>query len=95
GFEKGLVPLYNDKVRKLEESRLAYVAMSRAINELHITRACVRMRHGNPIVTQPSEFLKTIQENITQIDIRHDIFTPQEAIKRIADIRAKYLIKKS
>lgn|GEM_PF-5034866 len=94
GFEKGLVPLYNDKIRKAEEARLAYVAMSRAINELYITRACVRMRHGNPIVTQPSDFLKPIQENITQIDIRNDIFTPQEAIKRIADIRAKYLIKK-
>ncbi len=94
GFEKGLVPLYNDKIRKAEEARLAYVAMSRAINELHITRACVRMRHNGPVVTQPSEFLKPIQENITQIDIRNDILTPQEAIKRISDIRTKYLIKK-
>lgn len=94
GFEKGLVPLYTDKVRKREEARLAYVALSRAINELHITRASVRMRHGNPIVQQPSEFLPLIKNHISALDIRNDIFTTEEAIKRIADIRAKHLIKK-
>ena len=94
GFEKGLVPLYSDKIRKREEARLAYVALSRAIDELHITRASVRIRHGSPTVQQPSEFLDAINDHISQIDIRNDIFTTEDAIKRIADIRAKYLIKK-
>ncbi len=94
GFEKGLVPLYRDKVRKREEARLAYVALSRAINELHITRASVRMRHGTPVVQQPSEFLASIKSHICELDIRNDVFTADEAIKRIADIRAKHLIKK-
>lgn len=95
GFEKGLVPLYNDKVRKHEEARLAYVALSRATDELHITRVSVRTRHGNPVVQQPSEFLGVINKNISEIDIRNDIFSTEEAVKRIADIRAKYLLKKS
>lgn len=94
GFEKGLVPLYNDKVRKREEARLAYVALSRATDELHITRAAVRTRHGKAIVQQPSEFLEAIKKNISEIDIRNDIFSSEEAVKRIADIRAKYLLKK-
>lgn len=94
GFEQGLVPLYIDARRKKEEARLAYVALSRAINELHITRACVRNRHGRAIVSKPSEFLTLIKENISDLDIRNDVFTSDEALKRIADIRAKYLIKK-
>ena len=94
GFEKGLVPLYNDRIRKREEARLAYVALSRAVEELHITRASVRLRHGNPTVQSASEFLDPIKEHISQLDIRNDVFTTDEAIKRIADIRAKYLIKK-
>ncbi len=95
GFEKGLVPLYQDRVRKKEEARLAYVALSRAIEELHITRASVRLRHGNSMVQQPSEFLASIKDHISELDLRNDIYTADEAIKRIADIRAKHLTKKS
>lgn len=94
GFEQGLVPLYSDKIRKKEEARLAYVALSRATDELHITRASVRIRHDSPVVQKPSEFLDIIKGHIAQIDIRDDQFTTNEAFKRIADIRAKYLIKK-
>lgn len=94
GFEQGLVPLYNDRVRKAEEARLAYVALSRASDELHITRVSVRTRHGRAMVTKPSEFLPAISEHISVLDLRNDIFSPPEALERIADIRAKYLIKK-
>ncbi|MFN8015514.1 MAG: ATP-dependent helicase [Acidimicrobiia bacterium] len=93
GFEKGLVPLYNDRIRIKEEARLAYVAMSRALDELHITRACVRTRHGQILVCKESPFLKDINQHISQLDIRNDLFSTQEAIKRIEDIRAKYLEK--
>lgn len=95
GFEKGLVPLYNDKKRKREEARLAYVALSRATDELHITRASVRIRHSKPQICSPSEFLIPINEHISYLDIRNDSFNRQDAIKRISDIRAKYLRKKS
>lgn len=86
--------MYNDRVRKAEEARLAYVALSRASDELHITRVSVRTRHGRAMVTKPSEFLPAISEHISVLDLRNDIFSPPEALERIADIRAKYLIKK-
>ncbi len=91
GFEQGLVPLYNDKKRKIEESRLAYVALSRASDELHISRASVRNKQGISKIQKPSEFLIPIKEHISELDIRNDVFSADEAIKRIADIRAKYL----
>ena len=94
GFEQGLVPLYNDAKRKKEEARLAYVALSRAIDELHITRACVRTRHDVPVLSKPSEFLIKIKENISDLDLREDILSHDEAMKRIDYIRAKYLLKK-
>jgi DNA helicase-2/ATP-dependent DNA helicase PcrA len=94
GFEQGLVPLYTDKARKQEETRLAYVALSRAADEMHITRASVRVRHEVPVVQKPSEFLPNIEQHISEIDVENDVISQPEALKRIADIRAKYLIKK-
>lgn len=91
GFEQGIVPLYNDKKRKQEEARLAYVALSRATDELHITRASVRERPRGVTVQKPSEFLTKVKEHISDIDIRNDVFSAEEAGRRIADIRAKYL----
>lgn len=91
GFEKNLVPLYSDRSRKPEEARLAYVALSRASDELHITRAKVRTLFDKVCVQEDSEFLKAIQANITDIDLRQDFFTTKDALKRISDIRAKHL----
>lgn len=91
GFEKNLVPLYTDRSRKEEEARLAYVALSRASDELHITRAKVRTLFDKVCVQQDSEFLAAIEANITDIDLRQDFFTTKDALKRISDIRAKHL----
>jgi DNA helicase-2/ATP-dependent DNA helicase PcrA len=67
GFEKGLVPLYSDRIRKPEEARLAYVALSRASDELHITRVKVRTLFDRVCVQKDSEFLAAIVENIAEI----------------------------
>ena len=85
------MPLYSDRSRKPEEARLAYVALSRASDELHITRAKVRTLFDKVCVQEDSEFLKPIQANITDIDLRQDFFTTKDALKRISDIRAKHL----
>lgn len=91
GFEKGLVPLYSDRIRKTEESRLAYVALSRASDELHITRVKVRTLFDRICVQSDSEYLQLIEEHIADIDLRQDFFTAKDALKRIADIRTKHL----
>ena len=91
GFEKGLVPLYSDRTRKSEEARLAYVALSRASDELHITRAKVRTLFDKVTIQNDSEFLVPIKANIDEIDLNQDFFTVEDALKRISDIRAKHL----
>lgn len=69
GFEEGIFPgmqvIFNPQEIE-EERRLAYVAITRAKNELYILNADYRMLIGNTLHNQPSRFLKEIPEELTE-----------------------------
>lgn len=59
GMEQGLLPnqLALDEGSLEEERRLCYVAITRAREELYLTRARVRWQRGEMVITTPSQFL--------------------------------------
>lgn len=66
GLEQGLFPLEmgNDEDRNLdEERRLFYVAVTRAREELYLTYANRRMRHGKTNTMYPSKFVREIPKD--------------------------------
>ena len=68
GMEDGIFPL--DRTRHSEadmeeERRLAYVGMTRAKKELHMTRAQMRMLYGMTRRNPPSRFLQEIDGEYT------------------------------
>lgn len=63
GMEEGLFPHSRSLVNPTEmeeERRLCYVALTRAIEEVHLIFASKRMRYGNIQVNPPSRFLDEI-----------------------------------
>lgn len=72
GLEHGLIPhersvKSNDPKELEEERRLLFVAMTRAMKELHLTKADVRAERGAPRMTIPSTFLnETIFETVDE-----------------------------
>lgn len=69
GFEEGIFPgmqvLYHpDEIE--EERRLAYVAITRAKEELYILNSEYRMLFGSSLHNQPSRFLQEIPEELTE-----------------------------
>jgi DNA helicase-2/ATP-dependent DNA helicase PcrA len=75
GFEDGIFPGYQtmfDPVELEEDRRLCYVAVTRAREELYITRAKSRMLYGQTNRNAPSRFLADIPvELTTEIDRTH------------------------
>ena len=68
GFEDGIFPGYQtmfDPVELEEDRRLCYVAVTRAREELYITRAKSRMLYGQTNRNPPSRFLQDIPQGLT------------------------------
>ena len=69
GFEDGIFPGYQtmfDPVELEEDRRLCYVAITRAREELYITRARERMLYGQTNRNQPSRFLQEIPAEVKE-----------------------------
>jgi len=71
GAEEGIFPgmrSIGDAEEIEEERRLCYVAMTRAMRNLHFTSAAERMLFGKTSANQPSRFIGEIEED--NIDVR-------------------------
>ena len=69
GFEDGIFPGYQtmfDPVELEEDRRLCYVAVTRAREQLYITRAQSRMLYGKTTRNAPSRFIGDIPEHLTE-----------------------------
>ena len=69
GMEEGLFPSQRsvDDVGKLEEERrLAYVGITRAMQQLYLTYAESRRLHGQETYPMPSRFIKEIPADLMQ-----------------------------
>lgn len=69
GFEDGIFPGYQtmfDPVELEEDRRLCYVAVTRAREQLYITRAQSRMLYGKTNRYAPSRFLGDIPRELTE-----------------------------
>lgn len=66
GLEEGLFPSKRtmDEGNVEEERRLMYVAMTRAMQRLYLTQAESRRVFGQPMMAQPSRFLKELEGKI-------------------------------
>ncbi|HLJ25713.1 MAG TPA: UvrD-helicase domain-containing protein [Candidatus Angelobacter sp.] len=85
GLEEGLFPhsrTFNDPNQMEEERRLCYVGMTRAMDQLVLTRANYRRRYGTdmPEVSIPSRFLKEIPEKLLQ-----DVGSPRSSSALFVD----------
>ena len=71
GVEEDLFPsaMSQDSLYSVEEERrLLYVAITRAINTCVITYATSRYRNGNPVMPNPSRFLRDFDYNYIKIE---------------------------
>jgi DNA helicase-2/ATP-dependent DNA helicase PcrA len=71
GMEEGLFPhsrTFNDPAQMEEERRLCYVGMTRAMDQLVVSRARYRRRYGSdmPEASQPSRFLEEVPHQLMQ-----------------------------
>lgn len=67
GLEEGLFPHSRSLISKRdieEERRLCYVGITRAREELYLTRTYSRILHGLPSFNQPSRFLEELPPNL-------------------------------
>jgi DNA helicase-2/ATP-dependent DNA helicase PcrA len=67
GLEEGVFPharSLDDKTEMQEERRLAYVGVTRARKQLHITRAASRLQFGTPQMNPPSRFLEELPDSL-------------------------------
>ncbi len=81
GCEEGLLPHANslgDHERMAEERRLAYVGITRAMDDLVMTYAQRRWRHGKVMQETPSRFLYEIPAHV----MRHQLAIPTQSPKR-------------
>jgi len=70
GWEEGLFPLRRaeEEVNLEEERRLAYVAITRARREVHLSRTRTRLMYGNVMRTEASRFLHELPRECIQFD---------------------------
>lgn len=83
GFEEGIFPgmqvMYNPGEVE-EERRLAYVAITRAREELYILNSEYRMLFGSSLHNQPSRFMKEIPEELTEKTRARDWKKPKPGV---------------
>jgi DNA helicase-2/ATP-dependent DNA helicase PcrA len=68
GLEEGMLPhsrSFDDPDQMAEERRLMYVGLTRAKDQLYLTRAFVRTRYGESDPSMPSRFLDDIPLELT------------------------------
>lgn len=73
GWEDGQFPhlrALGDPAELAEERRLAYVGITRAREQLYLTRAMLRSSWGNPVTNPPSRFLQEVPAEL--IDWRRE-----------------------
>ena len=66
GVEEGLIPSGTGEVDLEEERRLFYVGLTRAKDELVLTRALARSRYGKRIRPEPSRFVREVPEDLME-----------------------------
>ena len=69
GMEERIFPhasASGDDASLEEERRLCYVAMTRAMDELHVTHAGARLRYGERSFQMPSRFLREIPDALVE-----------------------------
>lgn len=83
GFEEGIFPgmqvMFNPQEIE-EERRLAYVAITRAKEELHIVNADSRVIFGSSQRNRPSRFLQEIPEELMEFSRCHDWKKPESGV---------------
>jgi DNA helicase-2/ATP-dependent DNA helicase PcrA len=68
GLEQGIFPREDKKNEELEEERrLFYVGATRAMDELYFTSCATRRLYGRTVSTEPSVFLREIDQNALRI----------------------------
>ena len=70
GMEEGLLPhggMQGEPQNLEEERRLCYVGITRAREELILTRAATRLRRGREVPRTPSRFLADIPESVLEV----------------------------
>jgi DNA helicase-2/ATP-dependent DNA helicase PcrA len=67
GAEEGITPIDSKNTDIEEERRLLYVAMTRAMDELQITRSTKRKLYGSETEMTPSRFLNEIDSKYLQV----------------------------
>jgi DNA helicase-2/ATP-dependent DNA helicase PcrA len=97
GMEEGILPhdrVLNPQVTEAigsdlaEERRLCYVGITRAKDELILTRAAQRQMHGKMRERAPSRFIANIPEALLQVNDQTEPLSESDARSRLADIRA-------
>jgi len=68
GCEKDLIPLNRQDADTNEERRLFYVAMTRAMERLYLTRAKKRSVYGELLSRSPSPFIADIENRLKKDD---------------------------
>ena len=69
GMEEGVLPhirSFDDPRQMEEERRLAYVGITRAMDQLYLTRAYRRFQMGGTMANPPSRFLADIPKELTR-----------------------------
>jgi DNA helicase-2/ATP-dependent DNA helicase PcrA len=98
GFEENIFPgiqsIYGQEDETEEERRLAYVAVTRAKNELYITNATSRMVYGSMSHNKSSRFLAEIPDEITEYTKARDWVKPTngERIDSAYEVRVKSVV---
>ncbi|MBW7954544.1 UvrD-helicase domain-containing protein [Candidatus Gracilibacteria bacterium] len=98
GLEEGLFPSFRSmELKDLEEERrLMYVAMTRAKEELYISRAGERFQFGNYVTNPESRFVKEIDTKYIknyEFEIKNNFFTNSFSIKD--HVENPFRVKKS
>ncbi|MBW1811604.1 MAG: UvrD-helicase domain-containing protein [Deltaproteobacteria bacterium] len=97
GLEEGYLP--HDRVLNphatdvqsgdiAEERRLCYVGITRARDELVLTRADKRLVNGKFRERAPSRFITELPDDILEVDDLTQALAPQDARKKLAEIKA-------
>jgi DNA helicase-2/ATP-dependent DNA helicase PcrA len=68
GCEKDLIPLNRQGAEPAEERRLFYVAMTRSMERLYLTRAKKRSIYGELLSRSPSPFVADIETRLKKDD---------------------------
>jgi DNA helicase II / ATP-dependent DNA helicase PcrA len=72
GFDQGILPsggALRDNSTDSEELRVAFVALTRAKDQLLLTRAAKRRINGEQIITTPSQYLRLVADTVSKTQI--------------------------